>query len=98
MPFMPETATEPVRQSEVNVEFARVEECTGYIDKIISELEERLGRSILAQHKPSGAGSDNQPSAPEPIRVPLAQSLFEHGTRLERIRERLSSILSRIEA
>lgn len=84
-----------VRQSEVEREFTRVDEITAYIDKMVGELEEKLGRSILAQRKEANGNSE---SSPEPVRVPLAQSLYDHGATLERIREHLSSMLSRIEA
>jgi len=97
MSFMPETNTDTaVRPTEVQQEFAKVDEATGYIDKMMSELEERLSHSILAQRKE--IKTESASTAPEPVRVPLAQSLYEHAVRLERIRERLSSILSRIEA
>lgn len=84
-----------IRQSEVEREFTRVDEITAYIDKMVDELEEKLGRSILAQRKEATGNSE---SSPEPVRVPLAQSLYDHGATLERIRERLISMLSRIEA
>lgn len=96
MSFMPETATDAVRVTEVSQEFTRAEEVTAYIEKCVEELEAQLGRSILAQHK-NGAGQADTKN-PEPVRVPLAQSLYEHSSRLERIRERLSSILNRLEA
>ena len=89
-------ATEPVRQTEVDDQMSRVQECTQYIDKMIGELETALSKSILAQHKGEDAVAST--SAPEPVRVPLAQRLYDHSNNLEHIRVRLSSILSRIEA
>jgi hypothetical protein len=93
---MPEVAQE-TGQSEIAVEFVRVDETTSYIDKCVGELETRLAQSILAQRKEANA-AQSEAKNPEPVRVPLAQSLYEHGTRLENIRERLSSMLNRIEA
>lgn len=97
MSFMPETAsTAEVRQTEVESAFSRVDECTSYIDKLTSELEDKLSRSILAQNK-SGEAQGNVKN-PEPVRVPLAQAMHEHGNHLEAISERLSSIINRLEA
>lgn len=90
------TAEAEVRQTEVNQEFSRVEERASYIDKLVEELEAKLSNSILAQRK-QGGSVDGQGTS-EPVRVPVAQRLYELGSRLERVREHLSSILSRIEA
>lgn len=89
-------STQPeVRQPEVQQEFVRVEEAASYIDKITEELEAKLSGSILAQRAETGSASS---STPEPVRVPVAQRLYDLGTRLERVRQHLSSILDRIEA
>lgn len=97
MSFMPETSATDRRQTEIESEFVRVDEITAHIDKCVAELEDRLSRSILAQRK-EAQGTGSAASTSEPVRVPLAQSLFEHGLKLEHVRERLSSMLSRIEA
>ena len=97
MPFMPETTAATDRALEVQQEFAKIEETAQHIDKCVNELETRLGSSILAQRRET-QGAAGGPSAPEPVRVPLAQKLYEHGRVLERIREHLSSMLDRIEA
>jgi hypothetical protein len=91
--FMPSTAPE-VRQPEVQQEFLRADQCAGYIDKITEELEGKLV-AVLATRKQ--LGGNEQSGNPEPVRVPLAQNLYELGSRLERIRERLDSILNRLE-
>lgn len=83
------------RQSEVSEQMQRLQATTEYIDKIVSELEAALSQSILAQRKEGGAETATQP---EPVRVPMAQALYDRAYHLETIRERLSSILSRLEA
>ncbi len=90
--FMPSAAPD-VRQPEVQQEFLRADQCASYIDKIVEELEAKLV-AVLATRK---LGGNEQSGNPEPVRVPLAQNLYDHGSKLERIRERLDSILNRLE-
>ncbi len=90
--FMPTTASE-ARAPEVQQEFLRADQCASYIEKIADELEAKLV-AVLATRK---IGGSEQPANPEPVRVPLAQNLYDLGSRLERIRERLDSVLNRLE-
>ena len=92
---MPDVAVE--RQSEVAEQIGRIQSVSEYIDKLTEELESALSKSILAQRKESNQ-SDAKTSQPEPVRVPMAEALNARANHLEMIRERLSSILSRLEA
>jgi hypothetical protein len=67
--------------------------CCEALDKLTVELEERL-KGVLAQKAEQGSSN---PSAPEPVRVPLAQSFHDRVVNLDYIAARLSSVINRLE-
>lgn len=86
-------AVTEVRTTEVQTEINRIIEVSDHLDKCVADLESKLV-GVLAQHKV--AGTDAQ-TAPSPLRVPLAEALHTRGDHLEVIRQRVSSMISRLE-
>lgn len=82
-----------VRVTEVGAEIDRIATTTEYLDKCLSDLESKLN-PVLAQHKVAGVEGQTQP---EPLRVPLAETLHIRGNHLENLRERVSSMITRLE-
>lgn len=90
--FMPSTATD-VKIGEVEQELSALVEERKILDERLQLLEKRIG-SVLAQRPESG---QNTTSTPEPVRVPLAQSIHEQVFNLAQMNAQLTSILNRIE-
>lgn len=78
---------------EVEQELGRVEVECKVISDLITNLEGRL-QQVLATRV---VGETAQPSPPEPVRVPLAESVHQHLTGLALISVQLRSIIDRIE-
>ena len=86
------------RETETGQELNRLQDVCDQLDKLSQELENRLSQSILATRRPEIAESDIAKGQPEPIRVPLADTLHDKVGHLQTVKDRLSSMLNRLEA
>lgn len=89
---MPAVGTER-KAGEVEQEVARMSTEREVLDKLIQELEQRLLPVLAIRAGEAG----NTANVPEPMRVPLADSLHTHGTNLIHMGIQLRSIIDRIE-
>lgn len=90
--YSDQNATE-VRSPEVSREMDNLISICEVLEKQVSALEVRLA-PVIAQRKEGD--TDNQKN-PEPVRVPLAQSIFERHRHLTTLSDQLHSIMNRIE-
>jgi hypothetical protein len=82
-----------VRQPEVSGEMDRLAIQCETLDKQLHQLEQRL-EPVLAQRSD---GESANTKNPEPVRVPLAQSLHDRVYHLSLMSDRLQSTINRIE-
>jgi len=80
------------REPEVLAELTRLMNCCEGLDKLTAELEDRL-KGVLSTKE----DSMKNPSAPEPVRVPLASAFHDRVVSLDGVAARLSSIINRLE-
>jgi len=88
-----QTQTESIHQPEVLAELTRLTNCCEALNKLTTELEERL-KGVLSLGAEQNVGNQ---SAPEPVRVPLASAFHDRVVSLDSISARLSSIINRLE-
>lgn len=81
-----------VRKTEVLQSTDRLANSLEHLDKCVHELSERLS-SVLAERSVGGEAQNK----PEPMRVPLAAVLHDRACHVDAIRDRVQSILSRLE-
>lgn len=86
--------TQPARDTEVQHEVSLITTELKMMDETLSHLEALLS-PVLADRKVGGA--PDQSPAPEPVRVPLAHTLHDRLNHLIALRERVASMLSRLE-
>ena len=82
------------KSSQVDAELTRLEKEIGSLESVISNLEKRLEPVLMPadpQAESEGSGSD------KPVQVPLAARLDKAHHHLQRLRERLGTIVARIE-
>lgn len=91
--FAAATATE-VRIGEVEIELNRLCEQRQELDGRLQELEKRLNPILATRPETGQADSKGQP---EPVRVPLAQSIHDQVFNLSQMNDHLQSVLNRIE-
>lgn len=91
---MTATVAREIPQTEVGASLQNLAGELKTTSERVGHLEERLG-TVLAQRKPEGGQTET--SAPEPVRVPLAQMIHEHMLAAARINEQLASIINRLE-
>lgn len=89
--FMP--ATGEVKVSEVSREFSELMQSIARLREVTATLEKALEPVCRQVNGTEGSGTN----APEPVRVPLAQTVHEHSDEVDRIASQLQSILSRLE-
>lgn len=87
------TASAPVHVSEVYSAVEHLAANTEQLDNLLTEMEQRLN-CVLAQRDTDGK---NQPSSPEPVRVPLARLLVERAHHVNVLSDRVQSIMARLE-
>ncbi len=90
---MTATGAQEIRTTEVQSELHQLVTVSEYLDKCIGELETKL-QPVLAQHKVETTSDQNSPT---PLRVPLAETLHIRCEHLENLRERVSSMIARLE-
>lgn len=83
----------PARTPEVSNEMEQLASQCEVLDKGIAELELRL-MTVIAQRSEDAVASNK---TPEPVRVPLAQSLHDRALHLTLINDRVRSIMNRLE-
>lgn len=83
----------PVRLPEVESEIERIAIAIDSTARLVEELELRFTK-VLAQRNTTG---QTETSSPEPIRVPLAETLHTKALNIETIASQLRSILERVE-
>lgn len=81
------------RSPEVSREMERLTRECEALNKNLDELETKL-LTVLSIPKAVEGGSQ---SAPEPVRVPLAQGIYDRAQHLSRVNDQLQSIINRIE-
>lgn len=88
-------ASQPMvdRQPEVSSEMERLTTQCKMIDEQLAQLEQKLN-TVLAQRADKGA---EVTSAPEPVRVPLAQAIHDRVHHLSLLSDQLTSIINRVE-
>ncbi len=85
--------TQPVRTTEVQGAHEVLVKNCEELSMVIAELESRL-HPVLAQRL---EGQANSPSTPEPIRVPIAQMIYERSEQVYLNVKAIRSILDRLE-
>ena len=88
-----QSAVQIAREPEVLAELTKLGNSCEALDKLTSELEVRLKGVLSLRQEENGGAS----SAPEPVRVPLAQSFHDRIISLDAICARLSSIINGLE-
>lgn len=82
-----------ISQSEVGSEVEKLTTQCLTLEKQIAELAQRLG-PVLRQLPQGNTGST---STPEPVLVPLAQTLHERVKHLSGLSDQLASVINRVE-
>ena|SRR5712675_2124222 len=86
------TASGPTREPEVLAELTKLTDQCQSLNKLTAELEDRL-KGVLSIR----SSEANGPSAPEPVRVPLAAAFHDRVVALDNVLGQLSSLINRLE-
>jgi hypothetical protein len=81
------------KQPEVTTEVERLHVSAKMLEESVTMLETRL-IPVLAERK---LENGNASGSPEPVRVPLAEELHSAAQSLDRIRDRIGSVMARLE-
>ncbi len=84
---------EVAKQTEVAAEVSNLHTTAKMLEESVAMLENRLV-TVLAERKLEGGSAGN---SPEPVRVPLAEELHSAVATFRQIRDRIGSIVARIE-
>ena len=85
----------PTRSTEVEQEVAALIRHEEQLSKTVAELEQRLFK-VLVPVGPDVSTTSGS-SQTEPVRVPLADQLYNRNCGINRLNEQLQSIINRLE-
>lgn len=82
------------KQPEVTAEVENLNLAAKYLEESLTMLEGRLAPVLAERKLENGVGGTG---APEPVRVPLAEELHAVVSGFQRIRDRVDSVVARLE-
>ncbi len=89
---MDDNCVAPAREPQVNAELVSMNEMVGLLEDITSSLENKL-EAISRNEPPVEAEKENVRTS----LVPMAEEIYSHRARANRVNERLRSLYDRLE-